>query len=112
MLSAEWGWLAAAAGRPGRCTEGGRFSNLRFSYRMLAEVEGWVREFLSGLRDEDLARIIEFTLSSGESVDAVGTVDASRAVHGVHHRGQVALLLRALGHAPGNVDILFYYAAV
>ena len=29
-------------------------------------------------------------------------------IHGVHHRGQVALLLRLLGHAPGNFDILFY----
>jgi uncharacterized damage-inducible protein DinB len=32
------------------------------------------------------------------------------ANHGVHHRGQVALLLRALGQAPGNVDMLFYDA--
>lgn len=32
------------------------------------------------------------------------------ANHGVHHRGQVALLLRMLGSAPGNVDLLFYYA--
>ena len=29
---------------------------------------------------------------------------------GVHHRGQVALLLRSLGYVPGNFDILFYYA--
>ena len=29
-------------------------------------------------------------------------------IHGVHHRGQVALLLRALGQAPGNFDLLFY----
>jgi uncharacterized damage-inducible protein DinB len=28
---------------------------------------------------------------------------------GVHHRGQVALLLRLLGYPPGNFDILFYY---
>ena len=28
----------------------------------------------------------------------------------ISHRGQVALLVRSLGHAPGNVDILFYYA--
>jgi uncharacterized damage-inducible protein DinB len=27
-------------------------------------------------------------------------------VHGAHHRGQVALLLRVLGHSPGNFDIL------
>lgn len=32
------------------------------------------------------------------------------ANHAVHHRGQVALLLRMLGHAPGNFDLLFYDA--
>jgi uncharacterized damage-inducible protein DinB len=30
------------------------------------------------------------------------------AIHGTHHRGQVALLLRLLG--PGNFDMLFYFA--
>jgi uncharacterized damage-inducible protein DinB len=30
------------------------------------------------------------------------------ANHGVHHRGQVALLLRALGFVPGNFDLLIY----
>ena len=29
------------------------------------------------------------------------------AAHGVHHRGQVALLLRSLGYTPGNFDMLF-----
>ena len=39
-------------------------------------------------------------------------VDAGKLLHptGVHHRGQVALLLRLLGHVPGNFDMLFYYA--
>jgi uncharacterized damage-inducible protein DinB len=30
------------------------------------------------------------------------------AVHAVHHRGQVALLLRTLGYEPGNFDLLLY----
>jgi len=30
------------------------------------------------------------------------------ANHGVHHRGQVALLLRVLGRVPGNFDLLIY----
>jgi uncharacterized damage-inducible protein DinB len=40
----------------------------------------------------------------------VGALLQHAAVHGVHHRGQVALLLRVLGYAPGNFDLLFYYA--
>jgi uncharacterized damage-inducible protein DinB len=30
--------------------------------------------------------------------------------HTGHYRAQTALLLRELGRAPGNVDLLFYYA--
>jgi uncharacterized damage-inducible protein DinB len=30
------------------------------------------------------------------------------STHAVHHRGQIALLLRVLGVTPGNFDLLFY----
>jgi uncharacterized damage-inducible protein DinB len=40
----------------------------------------------------------------------LGELMQHAATHGVHHRGQVALLLRLLGCAPGNFDILIYYA--
>lgn len=40
----------------------------------------------------------------------VGELMQHSAVHGAHHRGQVALLLRSLGRAPGNFGLLIYYA--
>jgi uncharacterized damage-inducible protein DinB len=49
-------------------------------------------------------------LISFSRVMAVGEILHHVAIHNIHHRGQVTLLLRALGHVPGNVDILFYYA--
>ena len=33
------------------------------------------------------------------------------ANHGVHHRGQVSLLLRLLGQSPENFDLFLYFAA-
>lgn len=69
-----------------------------------------MRAFLATLRDEDLIREIRFTLGgSVEQVMLLGGLLRHAAVHGVHHRGQVSLLLRMLGHAPGNLDMLMYY---
>ena len=70
-----------------------------------------MREFLAALRDEDIGRIVEFPNPRGEKrAMPLGELLQHGAVHGVHHRGQVGLLLRMLGHAPGNVDLLLYYA--
>ena len=75
------------------------------------QAEGYVREFRATLRDEDLGRIVEFAIGGGpKQAMPVGALMHHAAIHGVHHRGQVALLLRSLGYSPGNFDILFYYA--
>ena len=69
-----------------------------------------MRGFLAALRDEDLARSIEFALGGAPKRSMpLGELLHHATVHGIHHRGQVGLLLRLLGFTPGNVDILFYY---
>jgi uncharacterized damage-inducible protein DinB len=74
-------------------------------------VEVDIREFLSTLKDEDLTRVVEYTNPRGEKRSGVmGPLLQHGAIHGVHHRGQVALLLRSLGYTPGNFDVLFYDA--
>jgi uncharacterized damage-inducible protein DinB len=74
------------------------------------EIEAHLRGFLGALQDADLGGIVEFALGDGPK-ETLSVCEMMRhaAIHGVHHRGQVAMLLRSLGYVPGDFDMLFYY---
>ncbi len=110
MMSAEWGWIDRCGGprRPAQLKPDD-YPTVESVIEQWAIVEGYAREFLGTLTDADLARIVQFNLGvTGPQAMAVGELLQHGSTHGVHHRGQVALLLRELGVAPGNVDLLFY----
>jgi uncharacterized damage-inducible protein DinB len=112
VLSAEWGWLDRCGGpERGPALKPDDYPTVESLVGAWSAVEVYVREFLSKLKDEDLARIVEFANPRGEKRSMVlGPLMQHAATHGVHHRGQVALLLRSLGCTPGNFDMLFYDA--
>ena len=111
VLSAEWGWLDRCGGTArGPALRASDYPTLTSVRARWEQVEGHVRGFLASLRDEDLERAVEFSIGNGpKKVMRLGELMLHAAIHGVHHRGQVALLLRSLGYTPGNVDILLYY---
>ena len=112
VLSAEWGWLSRCGG-PERAAPLNPvdFPTAASLVDVWNQVEESVRQFLSALRDDDLGRIVEFVIGGTEKRSMpVGELMQHAANHGVHHRGQISLLLRMLGYSPDNFDILFYYA--
>jgi uncharacterized damage-inducible protein DinB len=109
-MSAEWGWLSRCGG-PERGlalnpTDYPTTAAVRETWRV---VEGHLRTFLSQLKDEDLARETEFTNPRGEKRSlTMAELLQHAANHGVHHRAQLALLVRLLGHTPASLDMLIY----
>ncbi len=112
MMSAEWSWLDRCGGSErGPALKPDDYPTLESLMLTWSAVEAHVREFLLKLTDYDLDRTVEFTNPRGEKRSmALGALKQHAASHGVHHRGQVALLLRSLGYTPVNVDLLFYDA--
>ena len=110
MMSAEWGWLDRCGGRArGPALSAADFPDLASIMATWGAVETSMREFLSTLRDDDLARIVEFKIPPHYAASLeVGALLQHAINHGTHHRGQLALLLRELGHVPGNIDLLIY----
>jgi uncharacterized damage-inducible protein DinB len=111
-MSAEWGWLERCGGkvRGPRLTPD-NYPTLASLVETWENVEVYVREFLSRLKDEDLSHDVEFSLGGPETrTMQLGHLMQHAAMHGIHHRAQVAMLLRMLGYEPGNFDMLVYYS--
>jgi uncharacterized damage-inducible protein DinB len=113
ILSAEWGWLDRCGGPDrGARLNPDNYPTVESLIEAWNKVEGYVRDFLSKLKDEDLAGDVEFSIGGPEKrTMQMGYLMQHAAIHGVHHRAQVAVLLRMLGCVPGNFDMLVYYAA-
>ena len=110
LVSAEWGWLERCGG-PARGPRLDPESNAtpEAVIEIARTVEAKMATFLTQLTEADLVRQIEFGFAPGESnVLQVGQLLEHAHVHGIHHRGQLALLLRLLGRAPGNFDLLYF----
>jgi uncharacterized damage-inducible protein DinB len=112
VLSAEWGWLDRCGGAPrGPALVASDYPTVAALVDRWSEVEKNVRAFLSELRNQDLDRTVEFALGAGpKQAMPLGALLHHAALHGIHHRGQAALLLRSLGHPAGNFDLLLYHA--
>ena len=111
-LSAEWGWLERCGGpERGPRLNPDEYPTLESLIETCSKVETHVRAFLSKLKDENLARKVEYTNPRGEKRSLLlGELMQHAAAHSIHHRGQIALLLRSLGFEPGFIDMLVYYA--
>ena len=111
ILSAEWGWLDRCGGLPrGERLKAEDYPTLESVLIVWRKVEAEMRAFLETVSDAELRNEISFAFGGPPMTLSRGDILQHAVIHAVHHRGQIALMLRELGHAPGNFDFLFYAA--
>jgi uncharacterized damage-inducible protein DinB len=65
--------------------------------------------FVAGLTDEKLASELEYTSTEGGRHKRVLWETMAHLVnHGTQHRAEAAAMLTALGHSPGDIDLIVY----
>lgn len=66
-----------------------------------------LQQYVTRLKDEDLTKQTQYTNSAGDTyANTVSDMLTHVALHGVHHRGQIAASLRANGVDPPALDFI------
>ena len=74
--------------------------------------EAAMRAFLAGLHDEDLGRLLRYTVEGGELRERILWHCLIHVVnHGTQHRSEAAILLTNYGQSPGDLDFTVYLRA-
>jgi uncharacterized damage-inducible protein DinB len=65
-----------------------------------------LREFVASLSDEQLDAAVQYKDSAGnEAEKPLWRMMVHVVNHGTYHRGEIAGVLSALGHSPGDIDM-------
>ena len=100
-------WLGRSPSSFRPATDFPNFDSLR---RRWQEVETSLIGYVSVLKSEDIARVIEHKTTKGVPQSAPLWQMLQHLVnHGTYHRGQVATMLRQLGATPNSSDLIFFY---
>ncbi len=105
---ADWVWYTRVAGPLERPA-----GTLEALQRDWLDIQNRWESWAASLTDSDLEREIEYRRMDGEQVRSpLWQIVLHVVNHGTLHRGQVMGMLRQLGVAPPNTDLIAYYRSL
>jgi len=110
IASADWIWLRRWKGEnPTAGPEWVNSSSTAEVVRQLGAIRDERDAFVASLSDADLERSIEYRLMSGKALRSTFAEMFRHVVnHSTYHRGQLATLLRQVGHKAAATDYILY----
>lgn len=112
IYSADWVWHSRWRGHsPTEHISAEPFTDQVALRRLWSEHETLVRQYIAGLDEHAIARVIDYRLFNG-TADASPVWQMVQHVvnHSTYHRGQVVTMLRQLGAAPPrSLDLITFY---
>jgi uncharacterized damage-inducible protein DinB len=111
MLAAQWIWLERCFGRsPTAAPTDWNRRSLDTLVSEWGRIEVEQQAFVEGLREMDLDRVLSFRTLSGIPYQCPIWQALRHVVnHSTYHRGQIATLLRQLGHQPIGTDLIAFF---
>ena len=112
ILEREATWLARWEGRPDQRLGEQELPTFETLCEAWSREETKMRAFLQRLLDPMLLEVVEYesTLRGRRYAIPLWQMMAHLAHHGTQHRSEVALALTQLGHSPGDLDLIVYFA--
>ena len=110
LVGAEWIWVRRWQGdNPASIPDWVGQPALKDLEIRLAAIEGERASFLEQLTDADLQRVVSYRGLDGQTFSLpLGDLLRHVVNHATYHRGQLATMLRQLGHAPPSTDFVKY----
>lgn len=111
IYGVEWLWLERFQGRsPSAIPDAREFEELEGLKTRWAAFEPVLLNFVRGLRQEDLDRVMEYqTMKYGVYRNPLWQSMLHLVNHGTYHRGQITTMLRQLGAQPILTDLMHFY---
>ena len=108
IAAAEHVWLARLMGRPAEYPVWAKLDLARGA-ELAARTARELQQYVASLGAADLAREVGYTNSAGRAFRSrVDDILVHVAMHGAHHRGQIALLVRQGGGEPASTDYIAF----